>query len=62
MIIGIIKKFFSKNNHKLVDHKFVSYQEADKLMKEDTSWILDVEREDKNRWLGMVYICKKITL
>jgi hypothetical protein len=35
--------------------RFVSYQEADRLMREDATWKLAPE-EDHNREIGMVYI------
>ncbi len=43
--------------YKETDVRFVTWKEADKLMKADSTWKLS-KIEDKNRIIGMVWICK----
>lgn len=43
----------------LVERKFVSYAEGEKLVRE--GWVLDTEHEDRNPCIGWVYLGKPAT-
>lgn len=49
----------------LLERVFVSYAEADKLIRdnhgktEPEQWVIDADREDGNHIYGMVHICRR---
>jgi hypothetical protein len=51
----------------VLETKFVTYQEGDKMIKETHDkpekerWVLAKE-EDTNRIIGMVYLCRKVRI
>lgn len=63
-LLKLYYKIFKR--YEIIERKFVTYFDADKLIKdthhkEDESerWVLDTEREDHNKVLGMVFLCRK---
>ena len=61
-LIKLYYKFFPTYN--ILETKFVTYQEGDKLLREThdkpetEKWVLAKE-EDTNCGIGMVYLCRK---
>ncbi len=53
--------------HKVLETKFVTYEEGDKILREthdkpeEQKWVL-AEEEDTNRIPGMVYLCRKVRI
>jgi len=61
-----IKQFYYKifPRYKVVETKFVTWDEGDKMIKEtqnspdNEKWVIS-EKEDENRIIGMVHLCRK---
>lgn len=54
-------------HYKVLETKFVTYHEADKMIRETNNkpeeerWVL-ADEEDKNHIIGMVYLCRKVRI
>lgn len=62
-----LKKIYFKifKRYEILERIHVSYQKGDRLIKESCEkeesekWIIDTEREDKNKFIGVVFLCRK---
>jgi len=66
VVIFLVRRHKKKAfKYKLLDRVFVSYTEADKMiretadMAEEKRWVLDTEREDYNIAPNRVHLCRK---
>jgi hypothetical protein len=63
----ILRKLYYQifERYEILETRYVSYEDADMLMlnydgkMQHEKWVLDTEKEDKNKNIGMVYLCRK---
>lgn len=67
--MNIFKKLYYSlvPTYEILEERFVSYTEADKLIRETNSleesnkWVIS-KREDSNIHLGMLFLCRKVRI